>query len=277
MREHRRHLPKAVSPLEMLDDRIVPSAIGPGPTSHAALVGHASAHNAIHARVHHAPRPHHHAHAHVRVHVHAAPQVSMGVANSAAVGGQSSVAAPASLSAPTPVAMSTTPMAMSTGGGRAILPPVSTPAATAATATATAATTVATHAATPAVTSAATPTTTITDIGDIKHGPLAKAGQDLFTIYQEFVNQGSSATFTSSKAGMIRFQGTSVGIDAHWAGGNFLSYVTALTDLGMKVQTQDPISGTVEGYIPISQLPAAAQNAQTLALSPLYIPQRSAM
>jgi len=250
MKEHRRHLPKAVSPLEMLDDRIVPSAIGPAPMSHAALVGHVPAHNAIHARVHHAPRPHHHAH------VHAAPQISMGVTNSAAVGGQSSVAAPASLSAPMPVTIST-------GGGRAIVPPISTAVPPAA--------------ATPAAPAAATPAATTTDIGNIKNGPLAKAGQDLFTIYQEFVNQGSSATFTSSKAGVIRFQGTSVGIDAHWAGGNFLSYVTALTDLGMKVQTQDPTSGIVEGYLPISQLPAAAQNAQTLSLSPIYIPQRSAM
>jgi len=241
MKEHRRHLPKAVSPLEMLDDRIVPSAIAFAPMRHAALVGHVSAHDAVHARVHHVHRPAHH--------VHAAPQVSSQpvVTNAASVGVQSSVSAPAS--SPTPA-----PVTISGGGGRAILPPVSAPTATA----------------------TATPAATTTDIGDIKNGPLAKAGQDLITIYQEFVKQGSSATFTSSKAGVIRFQGTNVGIDAH-ASGNFSSLVTAMTNLGMKVQTQDATHGIVEGYLPISQLPAAAQNTQVLSLSAIYIPRPSTM
>jgi hypothetical protein len=94
---------------------------------------------------------------------------------------------------------------------------------------------------------------------------------DLFTIYQEFQAQGGSSTFTSSKAGTIRIKGTSVGIDAHMAVGTFSAYVSALTALGMQVQTQDAAHGTVEGYLPISQLPAAAENPQTLALSPIYI------
>jgi hypothetical protein len=114
---------------------------------------------------------------------------------------------------------------------------------------------------------------TSSDIGDAQNGPLAKAGVNLITIYEEYQAQAGNKTFTSSLAGIVRIEGTSVGIDAHMAGGSFSGYVSALTALGMQVQAQDAAHGIVEGLLPISQLPAAAQNAQTLALSPVYIPR----
>jgi len=107
-----------------------------------------------------------------------------------------------------------------------------------------------------------------TDPGDIPNGPLAKAGQDLITIYEEFEQQGGSATFTSSEAGVVKIVGTSVGVDVHSAGGNFANLVSAMNVLGMQVQVQNATYGIVEGLLPIGELLAAAQNSQILSLTP---------
>src|SRR4051794_12876605 len=56
MKEQRRRLPQVISPLEMLDDRIVPSTFAPVPTKHAAMVAHPS----IQANVHHVQAHRHH-------------------------------------------------------------------------------------------------------------------------------------------------------------------------------------------------------------------------
>jgi len=117
-----------------------------------------------------------------------------------------------------------------------------------------------------------TSTGTGTDVGNIKTGPLAKAGQNLATLYQDFTAQGGSASFTSSESALLEIQGTKVKIDAHAAGGDFNGYVSMLSSLGMQVESTDASSGTVEGFIPIAQLPSAAQNAQTLSLSPSFQP-----
>lgn len=219
MKEQRRRLPRVVSPLETLDDRIVPSAIAPALTRHAAVVEHREA---IQARVHHAR--------------HARMQLMHRVATGSAT-----------------ATVQPTVTSGSGGATSAVSPPsATTPAAVT----------------TPSV----TPTPT-----DIKSGPLAKAGQDLITIYEEFQQQGGGASFTSSKAGYIEIQGTNVGIDAYMSGGNFTTYVASLASLGMQIKSQDAAHGIVEGFLPISQLPSAAQNAQTLSLSPIYTKGLSTM
>jgi hypothetical protein len=118
---------------------------------------------------------------------------------------------------------------------------------------------------------APTTPTTPTDIGDTQNGPLAKAGADLITIYQEFQAQGGSSTFTSSKAGVIKIQGGTVGVDIHTTGSNFGQFVSTMSSLGMQVQTKDATHGIVEGFLPIGQLPTVAQNTQTVAISPIYV------
>jgi hypothetical protein len=93
----------------------------------------------------------------------------------------------------------------------------------------------------------------------------------LITIYEEFEQQGGSATFTSSEAGAVKIVGTSVGVDVHSAGGNFGNFVSAMTGLGMQVQAQNATYGIVEGLLPIGELLAVAQNSQTVSLTPEYI------
>jgi len=223
MRELRRHLPKAVSPLEMLDERVVPSVIGFAPMRHAAQAEHSSFQG----------RRFHFRHAQQFRNPSVTPFPSS----------TSTIASPS--------------FSGSGSGATAAVIPSPTTGDTA------------TQLVSPSAVT--TPSVTSPSPSDIKNGPLAKAGQDLITIYQEFQQQGD-ATFTSSKAGLIEIQGTNVGVDVHMAAGiDFNAFVSGLTKLGMQVRAQDATNGTVEGLLPISQLPSVAQNPQTLSVSPIYL------
>jgi len=205
--------------LEVLDDRIVPSAIGLAPMHPAALVEHSPTPLAIHAIIHH-PHKHH-------PKVHAAPHLT---------------SKPISTPQVPSVPMSTSLVV----SGSVAAPPVPTG-----------------WVAVPLVPSQPASTTENT---------LGNVGQDLNTIYKEFLQQGGSATFTSSLAGRVEIHGTNVGVDVNMASGNFGTFVSSMTKLGMQVQTTDATHGIVEGFLPIAEIPAAAQNPQTLSLSPIYIP-----
>ncbi|MBX6314631.1 MAG: S8 family serine peptidase, partial [Isosphaeraceae bacterium] len=114
----------------------------------------------------------------------------------------------------------------------------------------------------------------LVDLTAVKSGPLAKAGQDLVSIYEEyqaFVQGGGGGQFTSQKAGIIRMQGNLVGIDARGRG-DVGDYTTALQKLGMQVQAVDPVNRIVEGMLPIDQLPAAVALPNTVGIDPIYKP-----
>jgi hypothetical protein len=254
--------------LELLDERIVPSGVGGAPIHHAALAEHSAIHAAVHVtKVHPAVHPKipHHTRVHLaRVHhkhqnrIVPALQISgtSAFSRSTAVIGTTSAA---TVAIPTASAIPT-PVVSATGIGPAQVPAVATPLV--ATSIASTSTTARAPVPNPAATS---------NPADIQNGPLAKAGQDLITIYEEFVQQGGSATFTSSEAGRVRIVGTSVGVEIHSAGGNFGNLVSAMTGLGMQVQAKDATYGIIEGLLPIGQLVAAAQNSQTVSLSPIYL------
>ena len=101
---------------------------------------------------------------------------------------------------------------------------------------------------------------------------LAKAGQALTTVYQEYevysIN-GSPGTFTSSQAGRIQISGTSVGVDIH-VNGSFALAVSRLQGLGMKITATSVTSGIIEGQLPISILPTVAGDSHVVSLSPIY-------
>jgi len=281
MRKQRRHSPM----LELLDERIVPSGVGMAPIGHAALAEHAAIHRAAHeAKVEaHALKVEAHAlkvQAHalkVKEAVHAkavhnatvhrivpAVQVSSGSASSSSIIVGSPVSSPPS--GASAASVGTSANAGSTSTTRQTQVPTVAPVATATS------TSVNAPAVVPITPVASQPATT-NNPGDTENGPLAKAGQDLITIYEEFQQQGGSATFTSSEAGSVEIEGTSVGVDIHSAGGNFANLVSAMTALGMKVQTQDATHGIIEGLLPIGQLLSAAQNSQTRSLNAVYIPR----
>lgn len=267
MRMHRRHLPM----LERLDERIVPSGVGMAPIHHAALAEHpaihANAHAAVQPKAIHHAKAFHHAKAVHHARVHHFPQITPVVSTLPAVAVPTAGTTVVAVStAGTTAASSATVVAAPETQAQMSADATSAPV-TSAPATAVGSFSPVTTA--PAVTPQ--PTTT-TDPGDIENGPLAKAGQDLIKIYEEFEQQGGDATFTSSEAKVVKIVGTSVGVDVHSAGGNFGNLVSAMTALGMQVQAQDASHGIIEGLLPIGQLVAAAQNSQTLSLSPIYIP-----
>lgn len=107
------------------------------------------------------------------------------------------------------------------------------------------------------------------DIGDVKNGPLAKAGQDLIKLYQDFL-QFNGGTFRSTHAPNIQVVGTSVRVDIRGPG-NVNSLASALANLGMQVQATDARTHTVEGLLPIAKLPDAAQLPQVTTISPVYV------
>jgi hypothetical protein len=151
------------------------------------------------------------------------------------------------------------------------------PAATTTAATTTTTTGGGTTTATPPPLSTATTAPSSPVITDPENGPLAKAGVDLLELFLAYEAQGGGTTFTVNGTTDLKINGNTVAIDARMASGSFSQYVSELTALGMQVQAQNTTYGVVEGYLPIGQLPAAAQNPQTLSLSAVYATKNWAM
>jgi len=123
-------------------------------------------------------------------------------------------------------------------------------------------------------TSNAAVTGTPVDVSDVKNGPMAKAGQNLITVYTQYesAGAGTSFTLTGSLADKIRIQGDSVGVDVGTAPSKIASLSSTLTALGMQITATDPTTGMIEGFLPIAQLPTVSQNGDVVTLSPNYRP-----
>jgi large repetitive protein len=113
---------------------------------------------------------------------------------------------------------------------------------------------------------------------DVKNGPLAKAGQDLITVYgeyQQFLQNNRTGQFVSSLSKQISFVGTYVGVDVRGFGGTAASLgslSTQLQGLGMQVRAADVKTSIVEGIVPIGQLPAVAALSSVVGIDPIYKP-----
>jgi len=112
---------------------------------------------------------------------------------------------------------------------------------------------------------------TTTDVGDVKNGPLAKAGQGLIALYQDFQQFSGSGTFTSTHAANIETVGTSVRVDIRGTG-DVGALSASLQGLGMQVTGTDANTHTVEGLLPIAKLPDSAQLSGVTTISPVYKP-----
>jgi hypothetical protein len=119
--------------------------------------------------------------------------------------------------------------------------------------------------------SAAPQASASTDIGDVKNGPLAKAGQDLIAVYQAFGPSGTGH-LTSSGGASVEVVGSSVGVQVRTSG-DVNALVATLTGMGMQVQGTDPNTHIVAGLLPIAQLPNLAQLSQVTSIIPITIPR----
>jgi hypothetical protein len=92
----------------------------------------------------------------------------------------------------------------------------------------------------------------------------------LGTVYQEYQN---GALPTSAQPGQVEIQGSSVGVQMRSSNsGDFAAMVSAAQSLGMQVTTSSAAYDMVIGFLPISELPAAAQLTGAPAIVPLLYP-----
>jgi hypothetical protein len=117
-----------------------------------------------------------------------------------------------------------------------------------------------------------TPTTPMTndDTGSTAENLPANISGALKTVYQDFKN---GKVPVSGAPGSVRVDGSNVGVSVHGNGqGDFSAFVGTLQTLGMEVSATDAVTWTVEGMLPIDQLPAAAQTPQTMSITPSSVP-----
>ncbi|MFO0954056.1 MAG: S8 family serine peptidase [Isosphaeraceae bacterium] len=111
---------------------------------------------------------------------------------------------------------------------------------------------------------------TSTDIRDARNGPMANMGSNLISVYQTLQQTGSAAQ-VAAKFPAFQFKNDKilVGLTAYK---EFDQFQASLRNLGMEVMSANPTYGLVEGWLPIGQLPTAAQLPQTLSGSPRIRP-----
>jgi hypothetical protein len=125
----------------------------------------------------------------------------------------------------------------------------------------------------PAQTSSSAQASTATEIGDVKNGPLAKAGPDLIAIYQAFGPSGSGH-LTSSAGASIEVVGDSVGVQVRTSG-DVNALVATLSNMGMQIRGTDPNTHIVAGLLPVAQLVTLAQLPDVTSITPISNPRHS--
>jgi hypothetical protein len=93
----------------------------------------------------------------------------------------------------------------------------------------------------------------------------------LGTIYSEYEN--GILPSPTVKAGQVEIQGSNVGVQFQTS--NASDFATMMADaesLGLQVTVSSAGYGIVDGYLPIAELPAAAQLAGSPSLTPLLYP-----
>ena len=253
MRNQRRAFTKLMLSLESLDERVLPSAAAVAHVVHHPAAIHATA---VHHQTHAVQTAHNPIHHSVSVKSAAAPVVVASHSASVFMPPSSSSSSPGSnasvstqSAATTNTATTTTPTGVPGPGYISGPSPVFS-------------------AATP------TPNQTPANVGDVQNGPMANAGQDLITLYQQYEQyrqSGSTEAFKSSLSGLIEIDGTSVAIDVNGSG-DYNGLVAALTSLGKQIRTSNPTYDVVEGVIPIAQLLNVSQLPQTKSVAPVSKP-----
>jgi hypothetical protein len=114
--------------------------------------------------------------------------------------------------------------------------------------------------------------------------PMDKLGQTLNIIYQEYVayeKEGAKGAFVSSQSSKVSFQlpagttdgsKTEIGVNIQVAKGDFDQALADMAKLGMQVGPTDRAHRIITGYLPISQIPAAANDAELANLTPIFKP-----
>jgi len=112
---------------------------------------------------------------------------------------------------------------------------------------------------------------TTTNLADAENGPMANLGTDLVNIYESFENGQCSAAALATEYPDYEFQGNSVMVGLS-SNGDFPELQAQASNLGMQVIASDPSVQLIEGWLPINELPTAAQSPELLSGHPVFAP-----
>jgi hypothetical protein len=91
----------------------------------------------------------------------------------------------------------------------------------------------------------------------------------LDTVYEEFQN---GTLPTSSQPGQVEIQGSNVGVQIHVSNSaDFSSVLSQAQSLGLQVTTSSAAYDLIDGFLPIAQLPAAAQLSGAPSIDAQYV------
>ncbi|MGZ3470762.1 MAG: S8 family serine peptidase, partial [Isosphaeraceae bacterium] len=108
---------------------------------------------------------------------------------------------------------------------------------------------------------------TSTNLADVENGPMANLGGQAISLYKAFQGGQTNSSALAKQFPLDQFQGDSVlmGLTAYT---DFQGFKTSLSNLGMQIVDTNPTDGLVDGWLPINELPAAAQLPQTMSGQP---------
>jgi hypothetical protein len=112
------------------------------------------------------------------------------------------------------------------------------------------------------------------DLTDVKNGPLAKGGEDLMRLYQQYAGwkaAGAAGIFYSPQSDLLYIDGSSVGVSVR-AAGDIHAFLKSIDAVGFRSIAVNTDYQVVDGFLPIDQLPACAQWPSVINLRPIYRP-----
>ncbi len=110
---------------------------------------------------------------------------------------------------------------------------------------------------------------TSTNLADVENGPMANLGDQAISLYEAFQGGQTNCSALAKQFPLDQFQGDSV-LMGLTASTDFQGFETSLSNLGMQIVDTNPTDGLVDGWLPINELPTAAQLPQTLSAQADY-------
>ncbi len=115
-------------------------------------------------------------------------------------------------------------------------------------------------------------TPTSTNLANVQSGPMSNLGQQMIGVYESFVNSGGQTSQLATQFPEFVFKGNMIEAGFQEYGTNFTQFESTLENLGMQVTVSSAYYGEVDGYIPITQLPTAAQAPDVSSGFPIFKP-----
>jgi hypothetical protein len=108
---------------------------------------------------------------------------------------------------------------------------------------------------------------TTTNLADVQNGPMANLGGQLISLYETFRGGETDPRALAHSFPLMQFQGDSVDVGlTAWT--DFATFKSNLANMGMELIDYKPRYDGVDGWLPINELPTAAELPQILSGQP---------